>query len=240
VYLKRISDDLFNAEEGRGNDPETAKRCAIALDEYSRRLVAERLEKPRDPELDLISGIVGQSDGVHTVTADDAVLLVRLLLVAGHNSTTSALGNCVMRIAAEDQLQTRLRSEPELIPVAVDELLRLETPVQAVPRWATEDATVAGRPVCAADKLMLLLASANRDPEQFPEPDECKLDRRSNRHLAFGYGIHRCIGADLARLELRVACEELLARTNWVSLAGPPTRTTFVRQGVSCLPVTLQ
>ena len=240
VYLKRISDDLFNAEEGRGNDPETAKRCAIALDEYSRRLVAERLEKPRDPELDLISGVVGQSDGVRTVTADDAGLLVRLLLVAGHNSTTSALGNCVMRIAAEDELQTRLRSEPELIPVAVDELLRLETPVQAVPRWATEDATVAGRPVCAADKLMLLLASANRDPEQFPEPDECKLDRRSNRHLAFGYGIHRCIGADLARLELRVACEELLARTNWVSLAGPPTRTTFVRQGVSCLPVTLQ
>ena len=87
---------------------------------------------------------------------------------------------------------------------------------------------------------MLLLASANRDPEQFVEPDACSLDRRPNRHLAFGYGIHRCIGADLARLELRVACEELLARTNWVSLAGTPTRTTFVRRGVSHLPVTLR
>ena len=87
--------------------------------------------------------MIGQTDGVLTVTADDAVQLVRLLLVAGHNSTTSALGNCIMRLAADDRLQTRLRSEPELIPAAIDELLRLETPVQAVPRWATEDVEVA-------------------------------------------------------------------------------------------------
>ncbi|MFZ0380674.1 MAG: cytochrome P450 [Solirubrobacteraceae bacterium] len=240
VYLKRISEDLFNAHEGRGNDPETVRRCAHELDEYSRRLVEERIERPGDPELDPITGIIGKSDGERTVSADDAVQLVRLLLVAGHNSTTSALGNCVLRIAADGELQTRLRSGPDLIPVAVDELLRLETPVQAVPRWAIEDANVAGQPICAGDKLMLLLASANRDPEQFVEPDACSLDRRPNRHLAFGYGIHRCIGADLARLELRVACEELLARTNWVSLAGTPTRTTFVRQGVSHLPVTLR
>lgn len=240
AYLKRISDDLFNAEEGRGNDPDTVKRCAIALDEYSRRLVADRIEQPGDPELDLITGIVGKSDGERTASAADAVQLVRLLLVAGHNSTTSALGNCVLRIASDGELQTRLRSEPELIPVAVDELLRLETPVQAVPRWSTEDAVVADRPVHAGEKLMLLLASANRDPEQFAEPDTCRFDRQPNRHLAFGYGIHRCIGADLARLELRVACEELLARCNWVSLAGRPTRTTFIRQGVSYLPVTLR
>ena len=116
VPTKRISDELFNAEEGRGNDPETVKRCAEALDEYSRRLVDERVRNPRDPELDLISGIIGKTDGERTVTADDAVQLVRLLLVAGHNSTTSALGNCVMRIAADHGLQTRLRSAPELVP----------------------------------------------------------------------------------------------------------------------------
>lgn len=240
VYLKRISDKLFNAEEGRGNDPETVKRCAAALDDYSRRLVDERVRNPRDPELDLITGIIGKTDGERTVTADDAVQLVRLLLVAGHNSTTSALGNCIMRIAADRGLQTRLCSAPKLVAAAVDELLRLETPVQAVPRWAAQDAVVAGRPIRAGEKLMLLLASANRDPGQFPDPDACVLDRRPNRHLAFGRGIHRCIGADLARLELRVACEELLARTEWVSLTGTPTRTTFVRQGVSYLPLTLQ
>jgi cytochrome P450 len=240
AYLKRISDQLFNAEEGRGNHPETVKRCAVALDEYSRRLVEGRLERPGDPDLDLITGIIGRSDGERTVTADDAVQVVRLLLVAGHNSTTSALGNCIMRIGADRGLQARLRAAPELIPAAVDELQRLETPVQAVPRWAAEDADVAGRRVRAGEKLMLLLASANRDPEQFPDPDACVLERRANRHLAFGRGIHRCIGADLARLELRLACEELLARTKRVSLAGTPTRTTFVRQGVSYLPVTLR
>ena len=126
-------------------------------------------ENPRDPELDLISGIIGKTDGERTVTADDAVQLVRLLLVAGHNSTTSALGNCIMRIAADHGLQTRLRSAPELVAAAVDELLRLETPVQAVPRWAAQDAVVAGRPIRAGEKLMLLLASANRDPGQFPD-----------------------------------------------------------------------
>lgn len=239
AYLKQVADKLFDAEEGRANDPETVRRCAAEIDAYSRRLVQERVERPFDPEVDLISGIIGQTDGVLTVTADDAVQLVRLLLVAGHNSTTSALGNCIMRLAGDDRLQTRLRSEPELIPAAIDELLRLETPVQAVPRWATEDVEVAGRTVHAGEKLMLLLASANRDPVRFPDPDACIIERRPNPHLAFGRGIHRCIGKDLAALELRVTCEELLARTSWVSLAGTPTRTTFVRQGASYLPVTL-
>jgi cytochrome P450 len=239
AYLKQVADKLFDAEEGRGNDPETVRRCAAEIDAYSRRLVQERVERPVDPEVDLISGIIGQTDGVLTVTADDAVQLVRLLLVAGHNSTTSALGNCIMRLAADDRLQTRLRSEPELIPPAIDELLRLETPVQAVPRWATEDVEVAGRAVHAGEKVMLLLASANRDPVQFPDPDAFIIERRPNPHLAFGRGIHRCIGKDLAGLELRVTCEELLARTSWLSLAGTPTRTTFVRQGASYLPVTL-
>ena len=84
---------------------------------------------------------------------------------------------------------------------------------------------------------MLFWAAANRDPEHFPEPDRCVLDRSPNDHLTFGRGIHRCIGIDLARLEMRVAVEELLARTEWVELAGEPVRTTFIRQGVSYLPV---
>ena len=145
-----------------------------------------------------------------------------------------------MCVAGDGGLQGRLRSEPELIPAAIDELLRLETPVQAVPRWAKEDVEVAGRTLHAGEKVMLLLASANRDPVQFPDPDACIIERRPNPHLAFGRGIHRCIGKDLAGLELRVACEELPVRTSWVSLAGPPTRTTFVRHGASYLPVTLQ
>jgi cytochrome P450 len=239
-YLKRVADDLFDAEEGRGNDPATVRRCAAELDAYSRRLVDERVRRPGDRDVDLISGILGQSDGERTVTPQAAARVVRLLLVAGHNSTTSALGNCLLRLAGDDALQSRLRSEPDLIPGALDELLRLETPVQAVPRWAREDAEVAGRPVQAGEKLMLHLASANRDPDRFADPDICLIDRRPNPHLAFGRGIHRCIGKDLAYLELRVTCEELLASTRLLSLAGTPARTTFVRQGVSYLPVTIR
>ncbi|HEX4012186.1 MAG TPA: cytochrome P450 [Solirubrobacteraceae bacterium] len=238
-YLKRAADDLFDAEEGRGNDPATVRRCAAELDAYSRRLVDERARRPRDPDVELISGILGRSDGEHTITPSAAARVVRLLLVAGHNATTSALGNCILRLAGDHALQSRLRSQPDLIPRAIDELLRLDTPVQAVPRWAGEDAEVAGQPVQAGEKPMLHLASANRDPDRFPDPDACILDRRPNPHLAFGRGIHRCIGKDLAYLELRVACEELLARTGRLSLAGTPARTTFVRQGVSYLPVTL-
>jgi cytochrome P450 len=94
-----------------------------------------------------------------------------------------------------------------------------------------------GRAIAAGEMVMLLWSSANRDPQQFPEPDRCLLDRTPNEHLTFGRGIHRCIGMDLARLELRVKIEEVLARTSWVELAGEPVRTTFIRLGVSYLPV---
>jgi cytochrome P450 len=124
-----------------------------------------------------------------------------------------------------------------LIPVAIEEFLRLETPVQAMPRWPNEDVELHGRTVAEGEMVMLVWAAANRDPDHFPEPERCILDRSPNDHVTFGRGIHRCIGVDLARLEIRVAVEELLARTGWIEVAGEPVRTTFIRQGVSYLPV---
>ncbi len=237
VVLKSISEELFAAEEGRGDDPATRARCNEELYDYSRRLVRERVEHPRDPKVDLISGILGETDGVHTVTEAHCVELVRLLLTAGHNSTTGGIGNSILRIAADPEIQGRLRAEPELIPGAVEELLRLETPVQAMPRWANDDIELCGREVQAGEMLMLMWAAANRDPEHFPEPDRCVIERSPNEHVTFGRGIHRCIGIDLARLEIRVAVEELLERTDWFELAGEPLRTTFIRQGVAHLPL---
>jgi len=239
AYLKRVADELFEAEEGRGDDPETRARCNEELYAYSRRLVRERVEAPLDPEVDLISGLLGASEGDYVVTEDDVVQVVRLLIVAGHNSTTGAIGNCILRLATHPDLQQHLRREPELLPVAVEEFLRLEPSVQAMPRWANEDTELYGRRVRKGEKVMLLWASANRDPEHFDEPDACLLDRTPNDHLAFGRGIHRCIGMDLARLELRVALEELLTATSSIELADTPTRTTFIRHGVSYLPVKL-
>jgi cytochrome P450 len=242
AVLKSVSERLFEAEEGRGDDPAVRASCNEELYAYSRRIVRERVERPLgpatlDPGTDLITSILGESDGVHAVDEASCVELVRLLLTAGHNSTTGGIGNSILRIAQEPEIQSRLRAEPELIPVAIEEFLRLETPVQAMPRWPNEDVELHGRTLAEGEMVMLVWAAANRDPEHFPEPDRCVLDRSPNDHVTFGRGIHRCIGIDLARLEIRVAVEELLARTEWIELAGEPVRTTFIRQGVSCLPV---
>jgi cytochrome P450 len=227
AYLKRVADELFEAEEGRGDDPETRARCNEELYAYSRRIVRERAG-------DLITGLLEQ------VEEEDVVQVVRLLIVAGHNSTTGALGNCILRLATHEDVQQRLRSEPTLLSAAVEELLRLEPSVQAMPRWASEDTEIQGCPIARGEKVMLLWAAANRDPAHFDRPDECILEREPNDHLTFGRGIHRCIGLDLARLELRVALEELLARTSSIELFDTPIRTTFIRRGVSYLPVALR
>lgn len=224
AYLKQIADELYEAEEGRGNDPATRARCNEELYDYSRRLVAERIG-------DLICGLLEQ------VEPDDVVQVVRLLIVAGHNSTTGALGNAVLRLAEDASSQERLRTEPGLVASAVEELLRLDASVQAMPRWANEDTELHGRRIAKGEMVMLHWASANRDPAHFDTPDACVLDRAPNDHLTFGRGIHKCIGMDLARLELRVTLEELLARTTRFELSGTPVRTTFIRRGVSHLPV---
>jgi cytochrome P450 len=240
AYLKKVADELFNAEEGRDDDPAVRATCNEELYAYSRRLVHERAERHLDPEIDLISGLLGGTEGDYTVTEEDVVQVVRLLIVAGHNSTTGALGNCILRIATHPETQQRLRDEPELVPSAVEELLRLEPSVQAMPRWANDDTELLGREVRAGEKVMLLWASANRDPDHFADPDVCILDRAPNDHLTFGRGIHRCIGMDLARLELRVALEEVLRRTSWIELSGTPIRTTFIRLGVAHLPIAIR
>jgi cytochrome P450 len=225
--LKGIAEDLFDAEEGRGDDAVTRARCNEELYAHSRRVVSERTG-------DLVQGLL------ELVDEEDVVQVVRLLIVAGHNSTTGALGNCILRLATHRDVQRHLREHPEALPQAIEEFLRLEPSVQAMPRWANEDTELDGCPVRTGDKLMLLWASANRDPEHFDRPDECILDRDPNDHLTFGRGIHRCIGMDLARLELRVALDELLSRTSSFELSDTPVRTTFIRRGVSCLPLILR
>jgi cytochrome P450 len=227
-YLKGVAEELFDAEEGRGDDPTVRARCNEELYAYSRRIVGDRVG-------DLVHGLL-EADGV---TEEDVVQVVRLLIVAGHNSTTGALGNCILRLATHADLQRHLRRHPEALPAAIEEFLRLDPSVQAMPRWANEDTELRGCPVRKGEKVMLLWASANRDASHFDRPDECILGREPNDHLTFGRGIHRCIGMDLARLELRVALEELLGRTSSFELSGLPIRTTFIRRGVSYLPVAL-
>jgi cytochrome P450 len=233
-FLKAWSEELYENEEGRGGNPARVREMSEQLYAYAAELVARRKADPLPPDEDVVSGLL-VADGV---AEDDVVQVLRLLLTAGHNSTTSALGVCILAVARAAEVQRRLREDPSLIPSAVDELMRLETPVMAMPRWAAHDAELGGREIAAGDQLFLVWQAANRDPEFWGETaDTCVLDRSPNPHLVFGHGLHRCIGDVVALLELRVALEELLGRTGWIELAGEPVRTTWVRYGVSALPL---
>ena len=181
AYLKAIAEELFDAEEGRGDDPATRARCNEELYDYSRRLVRERVEasaRPgRRPDLrDLRARRTGTSSPTRT-----CVQLVRLLITAGHNSTTGGLGNSILRIAREPEIQRRLRAEPALVTSAIEEFLRLETPVQAMPRWANEDSSCTDARSRAGEQVMLFWAAAEPRPRAVrrARPRACSIAPRT-------------------------------------------------------------
>ena len=147
---------------------------------------------------------------------------LRQLLIAAHVAPTALLASAVDHLARDPELQAQLRADPALIPEALEELLRLYAPNQGFARTATRDVEVRGRTIREGEMAALVLPSANRDPEVFDEPGEFRLGRSPNPHLAFGHGPHKCAGAAVARSELRIALEELLARTASFERAGEP------------------
>ncbi len=225
--IKQASDDVFEAGPEQRDDREAFRQANERLYDYCRRLVAGGRCRMAN---DLLAADVDE---------ETTVGAIRLMISAGHDSTTSALGISILRIAESEETQERLRREPELIPAAAEEFMRHETPVQAMVRYPVRDVELHGRTLPAGEAVELVFAAANRDPDAFPDPDECVIDRSPNKHLVFGIGIHKCIGMPLAQLELRVALEELLARTEWISPAGPVVRTSWPRWGVSSLPLDL-
>jgi len=163
------------------------------------------------------------------------------LLVAGHETTTSLIGLMLYRLLEQPDLMARLRAEPALVPHAIEEALRFDSPVQGLFRTNASECELVGETLPARTKVQLLFGSANRDAEQWDAPDEFRLDRDANelrRHVAFGWGIHYCIGAPLARLETRLTFERLLARMDDIELAGEPQRNeSFVLRGLTSLPL---
>jgi cytochrome P450 len=175
--------------------------------------------------------------GGRPLSPDEMLSLLLLMVSAGHNTTTSALGNLVLRLARDRDLQQRLREEPNRVPDAIEECLRIDAPQQAMRRRVTASTTVAEQVIGEGELVWLCFGAANVDPSHWDAPGTFDLDRADRRHLAFGRGIHRCVGAPLARLELRIVIEELLAATTGFSLAGPVRRPDWPRMGVSSLPV---
>jgi cytochrome P450 len=216
-------------------DEQCFRRSDEQLWNYSLGMVKDRCQRPREAHLDPASALL--SAGVST---EDTVGVMRLLLSAGHDSTSLALGICIHYLATDPATQDELRAQPSLVRGAIEEILRLETPVVAMPRQVTRDVAIGDSRLAAGDRVLLNWASANRDPEVFPNSDVCDFQRRPNPHLVFGLGIHSCLGAPLARQELRICLEELLMRTERFELAGEPAMFRMYHYGFERLPIRLQ
>jgi len=189
-------------------DPELRMATAQKIFAFWGEEVRKRRAQPRD---DFISVIMeGDLDG-EPVDDDHAVATCNLLLIAGIDTTWSSIGSALWHLATHPADRRRLVAEPALLPTAVEELLRVYSPV-TMGRLATEDVTVNGVTVPAGDRVLMNFPSANRDPAHFPDPDTVVIDREHNRHVAFGVGIHRCAGSNLARMEMQVALSVFLGR----------------------------
>jgi unspecific monooxygenase len=196
-----------------------------------RELVAQRRADPRD---DLISDLVSRSsteDG--QLSEDEVVAAVVLLLNAGHEASVNVFGNGLVAM-----LRRGLRPGGD-VALTVEEMLRFDSALQLFERTATEPVDVGGVHLAPGQKIAVLLGSANRDPAVFDEPDELRVDRTPNNHVAFGVGVHFCIGAPLARMELFESLRTLFATYPGLALAGEPeSRGTFVLRGYHDVPVT--
>jgi pimeloyl-[acyl-carrier protein] synthase len=222
---------LRSAEDDRAID-----EAEVGLHDYLSDLLAARHASPGD---DLLSDLLAVQDGTDRISPAEVVSLAMLLLVAGHETTVNLIGNGTLALLRNPSQLERLLAAPELVPGAVEELLRFDSPVQISQRVVTEDMELAGRRVRAGDEIVLMLGAANRDPAVFAGAATLDVTRSgAHRHVAFGGGIHHCLGAALARLEGQVAFAALLSRLGRLELAGEPVRRpTFTLRGLQSLPV---
>lgn len=213
--------------------PRTAE---LALTTYLRELVQA---KRADADDSLLSALITAEEAGDRLTSKELVSTALLLLVAGFETTVNLIGNGTVALLAHPDQWQHLHEEPTLITNAIEELLRYDSPVQLTSRTASEDIELEGITVPRGTNLIVAIGGANRDPDAFPEPDRLRIDRaEAHRHLAFSLGIHHCLGATLARLEARIAFEELTRRWPQLQLAGQPTRRSMlVLRGFNSIPV---
>jgi cytochrome P450 len=225
------------------SDGAAADRTAAgtAMAQYLGALVAEKRATPAD---DMLSAIVAASEDADRLSADETVSMAFLLLVAGHETTVNLIGNGVLALLRHPDRLRELRADPDLTPRAVEEFLRFDGPVNlATFRHTTEAVDVGGVTIPPGEVVLVALASADRDPDHYPAADDLDLHRDAG-HLAFGYGLHHCLGAPLARLEGDVAFRTLLARFPDLALAVGPDdlswRSSMLMRGLTRLPVRLR
>jgi cytochrome P450 len=235
--LKQWADEFYQAGAERDDDPAAKRAANDKLLGYGRELVRTRRAMGLSPADDLVTRLATATIDGEPLSDERVLGVLRLLLSAGHNSTTSSLGNVLLRLATDRDLQNLLRRRPDTLEPAIEEILRLDTPVMTTPRYVTRDVDFGGRHLRAGDTVAMIWASGNRDSAHFTDADTCHLDRSPNDHLAFGRGIHKCLGMFVALDEIRVAVEELFRVTESIVVDGEVIRTNWERYGVAHLPL---
>lgn len=215
---------------------------STVLDDYTvflHRLIEARRARPGE---DLVSRLIASRSGEDMLSAEELVFVCIMCFVAGNETTKSLIGNGIAALLRHPDQEARLRRDPRLVSRAVDEVLRYETPLQQSKRVATRDIDIAGAPVKAGEQILVCLAAANRDPAQFPAPDTFDIARQASRHLAFGYGMHGCLGGGLAQLQAEVAFRHLFQRPEHLSMTSPELdwqAQSFIVRGLATLPLTV-
>jgi cytochrome P450 len=205
-----------------GESPgQTMKRARGELRGYLERLIEQRRDDPQD---DLASELLRGTISDAPLTAEQLLSYCELFVEAGNETTRNAISGGLLAFCERPAAWEKLRSNPDGLPDAVEEILRWVTPISHFTRVATEDCELRGVPIAAGDQLALFFASANRDEEVFDDPFDFRIDRRPNPHLAFGFGEHFCLGAHLARVEIETVYRHLLARLESFELAGEVER----------------
>jgi cytochrome P450 len=232
AQFKRWSDAILDPSE------DVRMQSVKEMNAYFRHILAQRRVDPKD---DLISGLVAAEVNGEKLSERELLSFCVILLIAGNITTTNLIGNAILCFDEHPEVMDQLREDLSLLPNAIEEVLRYRSPVQRLVRAATIDTVIGGKQIKAGELILPCLGSANRDEEQFPDPDVFDIRRTPNRHVAFGHGIHFCIGAPLARLETRIAFEVMLQRFSEIERVHEiPLEPVAGFYGVKSLPITFE
>jgi len=209
----------------------------LGLADYFRSLIATRR---KDPKPDLLSALIAAEEEGNKLSEGELVSTCMLLLIAGHETTVNLIGNGLLALLQHPDQLRALRDDPGLIQTGVEELLRFDGPVQRTGRMTTAEVEIGDKRIPRDSVVVSVIGAANRDPKQFADPDRLDVSRKDNRHIAFGFGIHFCLGAPLARLEGQLALGTLLRRMPKLALVSdvPEWRESSTLRGLKSLPVT--